>query len=41
MRQNTAVLGITCFIEEFTVALKESKRKKIGEKEEPKEIAGA
>lgn len=32
MRQNTAVLGITCFIEASNVAHTESERKKMGKK---------
>ena len=41
MRQNTAVLGITCFIEASSVALRESERKKMGKKEDPKELEEA
>lgn len=39
MRQNTAVLGITCFIEASSVALRESERKKMG-KRRSKKIGG-
>lgn len=41
MRQNTAVLGITCFIETSSVALRESERKKMGKKEDPEELVEA
>ena len=41
MRQNTAVLGITCFIEASSVALRESERKKMGKKEDPEELVEA
>lgn len=40
MRQNTAVLGITCFIEASRVALRESERKK-WQKEDRKEAVVA
>ena len=46
MRQNTAVLGITCFIEASSVALRERQRerereKKWGKKEDPQELVEA
>lgn len=38
VRQNTAVLGIACFIETPSVALKESEQNKTGGKKDTKEI---
>lgn len=41
MRQNTAELGIACFIEASSVALRESERNKMGKKKTPKELMEA
>lgn len=38
MRQNTAVVGITCFIEASSVALSEGERMKMGEKKTLKSL---